>query len=338
MDSQPEYLAGAEASAVKQLADVLSESWRVRSTQDRVFRRRPVLDGETDNADVIASAPAGTMIIQVKATTAKQAGADVVLAGSSAAALRRSVPGSAGRNRAVLVLLANDTRLNEPARSFEDDIPQSLLKLGRRLSSKSGYDAVLFSGLDNILQYSVLVTKAGFTKRFFDISSALEVLGLVVFAKHKQNDLFGLELLRHSGDQPFALALEAAPLSMRPRGIPNVQAQSPLGLAKIPDLRKFLLVADEWNAGKGGITSFNRELALALTRAGKEVCVYLPEASVSVLEEARGLGIDIAVPASLIPGISGASALLAAQLRHSKSVTYAPDVVIGHGRVLGPHA
>lgn len=102
--------------------------------------------------------------------------------------------------------------------------------------------------------------------------------------------------------------------------------------------RHYLLVADEWFSRRGGISSFNRELALQLRRAGYEVTVAMPEKpDTDELQQMSEAGIKYAIPPEDIVGIDGMSPLLLGVLgQDGREID--PNVIVGHGRILGPFA
>src|SRR3954447_16302530 len=100
-------------------------------------------------------------------------------------------------------------------------------------------------------------------------------------------------------------------------------------------LPRFLLIADEWKSGKGGISTLNRELAIALAKADVSVHVAVPSTDPGDRDQALASGISLVAP-DPIPGVAGKQLLLT-KPRFSEDA-YSPDVIIGHGRVLGPYA
>jgi glycosyltransferase involved in cell wall biosynthesis len=98
---------------------------------------------------------------------------------------------------------------------------------------------------------------------------------------------------------------------------------------------RFLLVSDEWQSGKGGISTINRELAIALATAGLDARVVIPEVSPADRADASDHGVCLAAP-DPVPGIKGQALLLTKPGFDDEP--YQPDVIIGHGRILGPYA
>lgn len=98
---------------------------------------------------------------------------------------------------------------------------------------------------------------------------------------------------------------------------------------------RFLLVADEWGSQRGGISTFNRELAAALADANCEVRVFVPTARDDEFDEAQSRGVTLVTP-DPIPGVTDAALLLTRPRAPERD--YEPNVIVGHGRILGPYA
>jgi glycosyltransferase involved in cell wall biosynthesis len=92
-----------------------------------------------------------------------------------------------------------------------------------------------------------------------------------------------------------------------------------------PPLR-FLSVATEWASGKGGVTTFNRELCKALARQGHQVTCLVPRATTTESNDAKNVGISLAVP----PCAVGLEGLFVFDPKLGEF-----DFIIGHGRVTG---
>jgi D-inositol-3-phosphate glycosyltransferase len=113
---------------------------------------------------------------------------------------------------------------------------------------------------------------------------------------------------------------------VQPDACPTFPSPAPL---------RVLLVADEWHSGLGGISTVNRELATALARVGADVKVVVPEASRSDIAAAAEVGVELAFPGT-IPGLSGKE-LLRGRPGFEDPI-WEPQLIIGHGRILGPYA
>jgi len=88
-----------------------------------------------------------------------------------------------------------------------------------------------------------------------------------------------------------------------------------------------LLVATEWAPSKGGVSSFNQELAAALARLGHHTQCVVDAATPAEIEHASSL--KVALHSSLDRGVRPGAAF---------SLAHAPEVVIGHGRWTGAAA
>lgn len=130
---------------------------------------------------------------------------------------------------------------------------------------------------------------------------------------------------------PDALAPPVAPA-------PSGQAVPVPGRASRRGRARILAVATEWMSGRGGISTLNRNLCIALSRAGAEVYCIVPAAPETNLDtdiaRAREHGVTL-VKAPISPGRSGREALMG-KPRLPEGVL--PDIIIGHGRVTGPEA
>jgi glycosyltransferase involved in cell wall biosynthesis len=94
------------------------------------------------------------------------------------------------------------------------------------------------------------------------------------------------------------------------------------------DKPSFLLVCDEWSPTRGGISTFNRDLATALAAAGHRTACLVRVASRQERSDAHARGVTL-ITAEETP----AGPVL--WLCSPAVVRFAPDVVIGHDRVSG---
>ncbi len=99
--------------------------------------------------------------------------------------------------------------------------------------------------------------------------------------------------------------------------------------------QRILLVADEWRSGHGGLSTVNRELAIALAATGIETAVLVPTATNGDVAAASDVNVALVAPPQ-IPGITGREQLLLRPVFSEKN--WEPDVIIGHGRLFGPYA
>lgn len=120
----------------------------------------------------------------------------------------------------------------------------------------------------------------------------------------------------------------------RVRGLSPTHPRSPAAVSS-RRRRRALLVADEWRSGSGGISTVNRELAIALAAAEVDAAVMVPEASEDDLRSASEAEVSLVTPAR-IPGLNDREALLLRPI--SSEPEWEPDFIVGHGRVLGAYA
>lgn len=88
-----------------------------------------------------------------------------------------------------------------------------------------------------------------------------------------------------------------------------------------------LILATEWEPSKGGLSTYNQELAAALARVGHEVHCVVQEAGRSELESAKVR--DVRLHSASDRGVLDGSPF---------SIGVSPDVIIGHDRHTGPDA
>lgn len=99
--------------------------------------------------------------------------------------------------------------------------------------------------------------------------------------------------------------------------------------------KRIMLIGDEWQSGHGGISTVNRELAIALASEGADVVVVVPAATEADQTDASANSVVLVYPPR-VPGLSERELLL---LQPTLPVAgWTPNAIIGHGRILGPHA
>ena len=117
---------------------------------------------------------------------------------------------------------------------------------------------------------------------------------------------------------------------------PNLPSTKELSDREKSKLVNILFVCDEWNSSNGGLSTFNREFAINLSKASRDDCAiycFVCQSSESDREDAEKNGVNL-ITAKSIPGISDRLQWLRLpplELSH-------PDVVIGHGRKFGTPA
>ncbi|RAO30074.1 hypothetical protein ONO86_05626 [Micromonospora noduli] len=98
---------------------------------------------------------------------------------------------------------------------------------------------------------------------------------------------------------------------------------------------RVLAIDTHWSSARGGISTFNRELCLALAKSGAaDVCCLVIEADPSEIAAAGDAGVRL-IPTGHLPGWTERE-LLMRRLRSLED--WSPQVIIGHGRVTGHSA
>ncbi len=90
----------------------------------------------------------------------------------------------------------------------------------------------------------------------------------------------------------------------------------------------FLLICDEWTPTHGGISTFNREMATALARAGYTVLCLVESATPGELADAQARGVRLVI-AERTP--EGANLFVPVD----SVLEFQPNVVVGHDRISG---
>lgn len=99
--------------------------------------------------------------------------------------------------------------------------------------------------------------------------------------------------------------------------------------------RRVLLVADEWASGFGGISTINRGVAIGFAEIGCQVAIVVPAATPDEIDDAKSAGVDLVSP-DFLPGVGGKETLLLPP--RFEQPNWSPDLIVGHGRILGPYA
>ena len=143
------------------------------------------------------------------------------------------------------------------------------------------------------------------------------------FARSLEDDVESTEIGR---GRPYASTSAPDTTSQQHR---TPQAAS----ADAHDPVRILSVADEWFPAHGGVSTFNRQLCIALAAAGAEVRVLVHASSAQEQRDAKESDVHLLDTAQ--PGLSIGEALMC---RPDLPPGFRPDLVIGHGRVTGPAA
>ncbi|WP_329395225.1 glycosyltransferase [Streptomyces melanogenes] len=95
-----------------------------------------------------------------------------------------------------------------------------------------------------------------------------------------------------------------------------------------------LVVATEWSSGRGGLSTFNRHLCVAMAAAGAQVFCIVLDADASEVTDAKEKGVTLLTH----PGAPGAPDYGRLTRRPTLPYGTRPVLVIGHARVTGPAA
>ncbi len=250
---------------------------------------------------VVARGKRDPLVVEVK--TLSQANASknlrnrVVELTSAAVTARRLFPGDVAVG-AVLGLVGSPQRTwADGLHDAEDPVPSRLRDAARDL---------LRNSTDRVGFDSVLVGLLGDSPRWLRVTA------------------HGEEEVDLSTEAAFARLKAALAIA------PAVESSSEATLGK-----RFLFVADEWRSSRGGLSTINRELAIALADCGCDVAVMVPAADPKDRDDASTFGVTLVSP-DPVPGLAGKD-LLTLPPRFPDS-GFSPDYIVGHGRVLGSYA
>lgn len=96
----------------------------------------------------------------------------------------------------------------------------------------------------------------------------------------------------------------------------------------------FLAVATEWDSRHGGLSTFNRELCIALARNGHSVYCYVPDFADGEKASAEGANVNL-IKARRTPGAGENSWLYRMPCLPGDT---RPDIIVGHDRQTGSQA
>ncbi|MFZ3002782.1 MAG: leucine-rich repeat domain-containing protein [Undibacterium umbellatum] len=91
-----------------------------------------------------------------------------------------------------------------------------------------------------------------------------------------------------------------------------------------------LSLATEWNSNHGGLSTFNRELCLALAKQGLTVCCAVASATKEEIGQAAGQGVTL-----ILANATGDDTHAGLHRKLPLPVGFIPDAIIGHGRITG---
>lgn len=118
-------------------------------------------------------------------------------------------------------------------------------------------------------------------------------------------------------------------------GSRNAQSACTCDIVQTCMNHSFLIFATEWKSGRGGLSTFNRHLCTALARAGCGVTCIVADCVPEDIAEASARGVQLEAPPET-PGLRKACQQNVLLVGLAKQEAF--DVVVGHGRITGPHA
>lgn len=137
---------------------------------------------------------------------------------------------------------------------------------------------------------------------------------------------------------PPSLSGLAAPI-IRPQHGPAVLPQHSAAAEHqeqaTADRLRILAIGTEWVSGQGGLTTFNRLLCCALADAGVDVACIVINATAAEIDQAALSNVHL-VAARRTTGVDEREWL--ARRPIELTADYAPNFIIGHGRITGPAA
>jgi glycosyltransferase involved in cell wall biosynthesis len=120
-----------------------------------------------------------------------------------------------------------------------------------------------------------------------------------------------------------------------PPVLPQDMATTKLARQGTADRLRILAIGTEWASEQGGLSTFNRQLCCALADADVDVACIVINASTDEIDVAAQSGVRL-VPAKRTAGADEREWL--ARRPTNLGADYAPDFIIGHGRITGPAA
>jgi glycosyltransferase involved in cell wall biosynthesis len=135
---------------------------------------------------------------------------------------------------------------------------------------------------------------------------------------------------------PRALSLAdgAEPIAWDGAGWTEPSTRSSASGVSRGDAIRVLALDTEWFSAHGGLSTINRQLCIALAAAGADVYCVVPKATRDETDHAEMVNVTLLSSVAL-PGGVGRDVLMR---RPPLPDGVQPDLIIGHGRITGPHA
>ncbi len=165
---------------------------------------------------------------------------------------------------------------------------------------------------------------------FYEEAAALEDLGAAASALGQDSEAAQLrssaQALYETIGAPDAARLRlfrVGATSPRSRPIPTTLEEPD------PNPPRVLVLNDEWFSRMGGLSTFNRQLCIALAEAGAKVFCYVRDATPAERRSAADVDVTLLSSQNSAPGMDPLTK------RPEFPDGQEPDIVIGHGRVTG---
>jgi glycosyltransferase involved in cell wall biosynthesis/tetratricopeptide (TPR) repeat protein len=119
-----------------------------------------------------------------------------------------------------------------------------------------------------------------------------------------------------------------------PNSLPLATPPTPVITLPQSDGQAVLVIATEWESKYGGLSTFNRELCKAMSRAGHRVCCLVPRATPDEIAASKAFGVEL-VLATPTEEASDRELLFR---RPALPSGFDPQIIMGHDRITGAAA
>lgn len=236
------------------------------------------------------------------------------------------------------------TKAEQAVRMFKEGRPYQAVVLDIMMAAPSGAEKATAEGLDTglwILNQIRTPLKSRATpvivltnRSLLHISEALNAMGFPAGQVRAQSKVETPAFLLPKIVAAAIASSEKPGTAHSKHKVPRPQKQTKPATRSDDVPRSFLAVATEWDSRHGGLSTFNRELCIALAARGHKVFCYVPTASADEIARAAEHGVSLLLPPA-IPESGGPSALLQKPSLPSGTKV---EFIIGHDRQTGPFA
>ena len=122
--------------------------------------------------------------------------------------------------------------------------------------------------------------------------------------------------------------------SVLPDSLPLAAPPTPAGTLSHDDGQAVLVIATEWESKYGGLSTFNRELCKAMSRARHRICCLVPRATPDEIAASKAVGVEL-VLATPTEEASDRELLFR---RPPLPSGFEPQIIVGHDRITGAPA